>query len=524
MLLRCYSSAGAHCLRRLFILFCIVFCSLQQAYGALRSLDQVFDSQQVKTDPKAALPRYLLNENKFTFTKKDSERDNKSGGILVEKYLLVSQEWKIPEGSKVSVNHPKWEHRVTIYKPKVLQGDTALLYINGGTLHPIGEKPIDDISDDLQFKRIANKTKSIVIDLRDVPNQYLKFTDLPIPLQEDDLISYTWEHYLKENNEDWILQLLMTKSAVKAMDMVQSIDSYSNVKKFVVCGTSKRGWAAWLTAAMDDRVVGLISLVMDIMHLEKSVPYLFKVYPAGSVVTLRYKGLIKNLSSEHINTLFFITDPFSYLKLLTIPKLLVSATGDNFFPPDLKRFYYHDLLGEKAIRVIPNSDHYICRKSVQRGIQSISNSVLTYYELFKSKGEVQSIPKMTWEYIDNKFTITSEEKPKWARFWWAKNKLARDFRKVEGNLKGAFFSTKGIELKHKKNDTTGLYIAQMNITPPKKGWLAWFVEVGFNNKRVGFPDLVQTTEVIIIPDKYPVQSQPKHPKNTKQKTKNTNGK
>ena len=59
----------------------------------------------------------------------------------------------------------------------------------------------------------------------------------------------------------------MVKAAVRAMDTVTDYvhNTYGySIDKFVVSGASKRGWAAWLTAAVDPRVVSVIPIVMGL--------------------------------------------------------------------------------------------------------------------------------------------------------------------------------------------------------------------------------------------------------------------
>ena len=40
-----------------------------------------------------------------------------------------------------------------------------------------------------------------------------------------------------------------------------------------------------------------------------------------------------------------------------MPKLILNATGDQFFVTDSSRFYYGDLPGPKWLRYTPNTDH-----------------------------------------------------------------------------------------------------------------------------------------------------------------------
>ena len=48
-----------------------------------------------------------------------------------------------------------------------------------------------------------------------------------------------------------------------------------------------------------------------------------------------------------------IIDPYEYLPKLDQPKLLLNATGDQFFLPDSSRFYYDDLVGETRPHNLP---------------------------------------------------------------------------------------------------------------------------------------------------------------------------
>jgi PhoPQ-activated pathogenicity-related protein len=50
--------------------------------------------------------------------------------------------------------------------------------------------------------------------------------------------------------------------------------------------------------------------------------------------------------------LYAIEDPYSYRDRLTMPKFIVNASGDQYFPPDSSQFYFGDLPGEKYLRYV----------------------------------------------------------------------------------------------------------------------------------------------------------------------------
>ena len=85
---------------------------------------------------------------------------------------------------------------------------------------------------------------------------------------EDDIIAWTWKHFLLYPNQpDWLLRLPMTKAARLAMDTINSKIQEERKKnrqweeqfapvidEFTIMGASKRGWTTWTIAAVDKRV------------------------------------------------------------------------------------------------------------------------------------------------------------------------------------------------------------------------------------------------------------------------------
>ena len=72
----------------------------------------------------------------------------------------------------------------------------------------------------------------------------------------------------------------MTRAVVRSMDLAQEIVAQNNKKlnDFVVSGASKRGWTAWTTAAVDNRVVGVVPMVIDMLNLVPSFENHFRSY------------------------------------------------------------------------------------------------------------------------------------------------------------------------------------------------------------------------------------------------------
>ena len=51
-----------------------------------------------------------------------------------------------------------------------------------------------------------------------------------------------------------------------ASDFLQKTEKL-NINKYMVAGPSKRGWATWLTMAVDKRVFAAVPIVMDLLNL-----------------------------------------------------------------------------------------------------------------------------------------------------------------------------------------------------------------------------------------------------------------
>src|SRR5690606_20512085 len=143
----------------------------------------------------------------------------------------------------------------------------ALLFIHGGRWKP--EYEAERSSTQLPreahlFARLAEAIRAPVAVLRQVPFQPL------FERREDALIAYTFDQYLETGEGDWPLLLPMVKSATRAMDAVQEIVGKrwaAAPESFTVAGASKRGWTAWLTAAVDKRVMAVAPMVIDVLNI-----------------------------------------------------------------------------------------------------------------------------------------------------------------------------------------------------------------------------------------------------------------
>jgi PhoPQ-activated pathogenicity-related protein len=400
-------------------------------------------------------------------------------GFTVFVLDMISQSWR----SSAEVDRPEWRHWLTIIKPDQVKHDTGFLFITGGNNN---SKPPANV--DATLRNVAVDTATVVAELRMVPNQPITFANETKSRVEDELIAYTWDRYLRGGDDRWPARLPMTKSAVRAMDAVTAFcggDEAGRVRvtKFVVAGGSKRGWTTWTTAAVDNRVVAIVPLVIDLLNIQPSFMHHWRVYGFWAPAIKDYvdMNIPDWFSHPRYTSLMKMVEPYEYRSRLTLPKLLINATGDQFFLPDSSQFYFDDLQGEKHLRYVPNADHSLRKSDAFETLQAFYDSVLNN----------RPRPRITWKFEKNGTVhVKTEGKPTAVKLWQATNAEARDFRLEKI---GAAYTDTPITA-----NGNGTYVAR--VEKPTKGWTAYFVEVTYASG--GKYPLKFTTGVHVTPNVY----------------------
>lgn len=427
--------------------------------------------------------------------KKDSHFSwNHQKSVMEKEYSvhilqMTSQSWR----DENEVNRTLWNHWIKVIIPNKVTTAKALLFIKGGE---VTDQTNTEVSESLV--RTALATQSVVAEFYTVPNQPLKFApncDKQFPKKsqkEDELIAFTWKKFLTTQDDSWPLQLPMTKSVIKAMDCLEQFlvslpKNPVKLEGFLLSGASKRGLTAYLAAAVDPRVQGIMPAACDLLNMKESFKYHFQSYGSFSPAINDYlkEGIDeKCLTSVSFDNLLKIVDPFAYKDKLTMPKYIVNSTGDAFSPPDSSRYYFSALPGKKYIRYVPNTNHSL------EGSGYV-DSVLAFYEaVVKNK----PLPILKWVHQkDGTLLITTSMNPYEVTLWQTTNKASRDFR--------LDFTGKIWEATPLKKQTDGIFLTQ--VATPKQGWTAYFVELKYPNGKSA--PYIFTTEVFITPDEHPFQ-------------------
>ncbi len=392
---------------------------------------------------------------------------------------LTSQTWLTTN----EVNRTAWRHWLVVAKPTDLQHSTALLFIGGGGNQD--NRP-PKVNGDLV--RIARETKSVVAELKMVPNQPLIFGGDGEERVEDNLIGYTWDKFLKTGDAKWPARLPMTKSAVRAMDTLTAFFASEEgggvkVDTFVVAGGSKRGWTTWTTAAVDRRVVAICPIVIDVLNMSESMYHHFQAYGfwAPAVGDYVRHDIMAWMKTPEMKALEAIEDPFSYRDRLTIPKLMLNACGDQFFLPDSSQFYFDELKGPKYLRYVPNADHSL------KGSDAYE-TLLAWHQL-ALKGAKH--PRFSWKHgAAGQVRVTPEDPAVEVKLWKATNPAARDFRL---ETLGPVWTSEVL--------TADQGSFHAHVKAPDKGWTAYMVELTYD---VGAATKLKlTTDVRVVPNDLP---------------------
>jgi len=402
------------------------------------------------------------------------------GDVTTYVYHMVSQTWL--DDSKV--DRTLWEHEVLVSVPKEVQYTKAMMFIGGGDNRK-EEKPD---ADNGPMEKIASVTKSVVAQVKQIPNQPLRFVGEDDPRykeegrKEDALITFGWDKYLTGGDPHWLARLPMTKAVVRAMDLVQK--EYPKTDGFFVAGGSKRGWTTWTVAAVDKRVIGIGPAVIDVLNFVPSLDNHLESYGfwAPSVKDYVDKKIVDRIHTPEMRHLLDVVDPYVYQDRYTMPKYILNSAGDQFFPSDSWKFYFDGLKEEKYLCYFPNTDHGLNAEAYFR-------LGAFYHALLAGTPR----PKFSWDRAgDGTLTVRCETKPSKVQLWKAENPEARDFRLET-------FGPKYASLSVPLNDS-GVYAT--DVKPAEKGWTAFFLEMQFPNGEFPLP-LVFTTGVSIIPDTYP---------------------
>jgi len=405
------------------------------------------------------LNEYLaLPDNSFSWKVVHKEETLNHHRFVIE---MTSQTW----------HGITWKHYMYIAEPsRMVNTGNCILYITGGSINDWGnwESKVSQ-ENRMITERLATMSGSAVAMLFQVPNQPL-FGDHV----EDSLIGETLLKALETEDATWPLLFPMTKSAIRAMDAIQAMfkqERNKEIRDFVVTGGSKRGWTTWLTAASQDkRVLAIAPFVINTLNMRKQMSYQKETWGDYSLQVADYttRNLIQDHSAEmpaYKALIWKMVDPYSYRSRLTLPKLLVHGTNDEYWTVDATRLYWDDLEGVKFILNLPNVGHDLSNRG--QGANRIDERIkalqtLAAFTRYACSGD--DWPEMTWKRTEAADAITvtvdTDMPVNGAKLWTVKSDT-KDFRKATWT----------------SQPLTGYGTFTAKIPRPASGHIAYYVEL-----------------------------------------------
>lgn len=381
---------------------------------------------QRSTEPSEALAAYVAKPDS-SFAWRFTRRYRHPDAAIVE-LTLDSQTWQ----------NELWKHQLLLVRPRRVADERhAVLVVGGGRWRDEYEAGAPDapLPEEAElFVAIARVLKAPVVVLGQVPYQPL------FGLTEDRLIAHTFERYLATGDSEWPLLLPMVKSVVRAFDASSAAGERewgAPLERFTVLGGSKRGWTTWLVPAVDERAVAIAPIVIDALNMERHFPHQVEAWGAPSEEIRPYTelGLDRILASAEGADLRRIVDPFSYRAQLGVPKLVILATNDQYFPLDSANLYFDALREPKHLLYLPNERHSVGDyEPVVRGLRALHEAVRSG----------TALPVLEWEHLagDAASTLCMRSEPAARRFRvWRAVSADRDLRDAQWLL--AADSTRG---------------------------------------------------------------------------------
>jgi len=355
---------------------------------------------------------------------------------------MTSQKWM----DETFTSKSEWYHMMAIAIPDVIQHEAAMMWIEGGSNRPdTGPSPPSDDIVRLTVE-IAQNTGAIGAYIRQVPNQGMIFSNDPnqISRTEDKIIAWTWHTFITTHQDkpEVILRLPMTKAAKRGFDTINELVAQerpgTNINKFIPSGGSKRGWTTWSVAAADQRVIAAAPCVMSLLNFNETLQSHFRNLGGWTWVFKDYYdlNLTQRFHDEIVTKspggLWDYEDMFRYKERLgLIPKLMISASGDEFFLVSDSHNWWDEMPGPKWIEMVPNAGHSLSQwyNKVAQSIIAFGNKILKELPMpqlswFRSDTDTGGLIRFSTDIVPDEITV-----------WQANtfvNETGKDFRLTAG--------------------------------------------------------------------------------------------
>jgi PhoPQ-activated pathogenicity-related protein len=140
-----------------------------------------------------------------------------------------------------------------------------------------------------------------------------------------------------------------------------------------------------------------------------------EVFGGLSPSAAMFAETVAQAETDRGRNLIGMIDPYTYRERLTMPKLIVLATNDDYYAPDSLNLYWMGLSGPKSILYLPNISHV--RANMHPGVNR------TAFALVRAMASGKALPKLNWKFETDDsqlgLRLTSDVAPTSVRVWLA---------------------------------------------------------------------------------------------------------
>ena len=212
----------------------------------------------------------------------------------------------------------------------------------------------------------------------------------------------------------------------------------------------------------------------------------YRAYGAWSDAVKDYieQGIMDWMGTPQFRALMRIEEPYEYRDRLTMPKLMLNASGDQFFLPDSSQFYFDELRARSTSATCRTPSHSLDKTRCAR--RRCTRSMPPW-------SRAPQRPQIKWTFErDGSIKVVSKQLPSDVQLWQAVNPTARNFRL---DAIGPAYT------EHAARAARPEHLGRQACSRPPTGWTAFFVELTFAG--TGKYPLKLTTGVRVLPDKLP---------------------
>lgn len=188
---------------------------------------------------------------------------------------------------------------------------------------------------------------------------------------EDALVGWTLKefHDKEDHKAERIIVYPMAKALLYQIKAAQEFIRQENFAQleagWFVTGISKRGWTSYMVAGAEQnitKILGIVPFNPIIPTLIKEMHHQYKSYGGFSFAFNDYieAGLIPYLDDEIMARASKLIDPLNFDdKLQHVPKMIVTASDDEFMMMEWSQFWYDKFKGETHLMITPNAEHLL---------------------------------------------------------------------------------------------------------------------------------------------------------------------